>query len=294
MIIGVLTRNRRGWATRQLYHAIERYGYTPYIFRYNDIISYVSEGKTHIYTKRYNLLKDVDAVIVRPIGRSSLDEAIYRLDILYILQENDVLVINRPEAIERAIDKFRSIYILSKHGIPTPDTLISENPNLIYTMLEELGDDLVIKPLFGSRGLGSTRVSDKDVAWRILASLAYNRNILYVQRYLEHGYKDIRAFVIDDNVVSAMYRVNPRSWKTNIARGGKPIYIELPEDIKELAIKSAKILMCDIAGVDILIHKGSPYVLEVNSQPSWRGLQSVSNIDITGSIVKYVIKKLKR
>jgi len=294
MNIGILTRSASGWASSKLIEATRNLGHNPYPFSFGDIIIHLENGQAKILTRDLDLISDVPAIIVRPIGRSTLEEAIFRLDILYTLEDYGVKVVNSASSIEKAVDKYRTLHILSKHGIPVPDTLVSENPNLAFKNLDLLGRNIVIKPLFGSRGLGSTMLSDRDTIWRVIQHLAYIRNVIYLQRYLEHYHRDIRAFIVGGRVIAAMIRENPTSWKTNIARGARPKPIKLKGELEELAIKSAEILGCEVAGVDILMHNGNPYVLEVNSQPTWKGLQSVTRVNIAEEIVKYVISEVKK
>lgn len=293
MKIGVLTRSEGGWASSNLIRAIRELGHKPYPFKYGDV--YISiDDRSHIYVNNDNISSLLDAVIVRPIGRSSLDQAIYRLNILYVLQDNGVKVVNPPQAIERAVDKLRTIHILSKNGFNVPKTLCSENPSILYRKLDCLGKRVVIKPIFGSRGLGSTMLEDRDVIWRVLYTLGYMRSVLYTQKFLEHGHRDIRAFVVGDRVIAAMYRENPESWKTNIARGATPKPLKLHEDLEELAVRASKVIGCEVAGVDILIYNDTPYILEINSQPTWRGLQTITKIDIAAEIIKYIVNSIKK
>jgi|Deesub1362B_J571_1020462.scaffolds.fasta_scaffold00005_194 RimK family alpha-L-glutamate ligase len=293
-IIGILTRDPYGWASTQLILGVRKYGLRPFIIRYKDVLVEIFGNSRKIMVNDINILEELDVVIVRPIGRSSLDQALYRVGLLYMMEDGGIIVINKASAIEKAVDKYRSLHILSGNGVPTPKTLVSENPNIIFRYLDRLGENIVIKPMFGSRGLGSTMLSDRDSIWRILQALAYNRNVLYLQEYLRHEYRDIRAFVIGDRVVACMYRENPMSWKSNISRGGIPKPMKPDSEIIELAVKSADLLGCEIAGVDILESDGNRYVLEVNSQPTWKGLQSITKINIAEEIIKYVLSRLKR
>jgi len=298
LIIGILTRNPQGWASSRLIKAIESLGHRPHPFRFRDMVSIIDDDKLKVYARGVNLVDEVSAIIVRPIGRCSLEQAIYRMDVLYALQDYGVKIINKPSAIEKCIDKFRSLYILHMHGIPVPRTMVSENANLAYRSLPLLkSKSIVIKPIFGSRGHGSTRIRlrDRDVLWEVLHSLSFTRHVLYLQEYLPHKGKDIRAFVIGDKIIAAMYRVAPGMWKTNISQGARPIRIDkLDPEIEEIVLKSAKLLECEIAGVDVLVIDNKPYLLELNSQPGWRGLQSVTDKDIAMEIAKYVIEKAKK
>ncbi len=301
MIIGILTRNPNGWASSRLIKAIEDLGHKPHPFRFRDMVSLIGDGRFEVYARGVNLVNEVSAIIVRPIGRCSLEQAIYRMDVLYALQDYGVKIVNNPSAIEKCIDKFRSLYLLHMHGIPVPKTIVAENASLAYKSLEFLGNkktkSIVVKPVFGSRGHGSTRIKlrNRDVLWEVLHAMTFTKHVLYMQEFLLHGGKDIRALVIGDRVIAAMYRYAPGAWKTNISQGAIPIRIDkLDPEIEEIVLKSVKILGCEIAGVDVMLVDGKPYVIELNSQPGWKGLQSITDKDIAKEIVAYVISKVKK
>jgi len=300
MIIGVLTRNPNGWASRELTRAIESLGHKPFCFRFRDIVSYVGADRFRAFVGSIDITRDLSAVIARPFGRVSLDQAVYRIDLLYALQEQGVPVFNKPSAIEKCVDKFRSLYMFKQHGLPVPRTIVTERSSLALRNLELLGSKFVVlKPMFGSRGHGSARfvLSDRDVMWEVTRSLQFTRHTIYLQEYVEHGGMDLRVLVLGYEVLAAMARKAPSgSWKTNIARGGAPIPLKkLDPEVEDLAIKAARVLECEIAGVDIIRTREGMYVLEVNSQPGWRGLQSAHpDIDIAMEISRYVISRSKR
>jgi RimK family alpha-L-glutamate ligase len=237
--------------------------------------------------------KQLDALIVRPIGRGSLEELVFRMDTLYRLQRLGSYIINPPEAIEHCVDKYDILAILEESGIPVPRTAVTENVDQALKAFEELGGDAVIKPIFGSRGIGATRVSDPEVASTAFRAIAFYRGVIYLQEFVQHGFSDIRAFVIGDRVIAAMRRV-ARNWKTNYSQGAKPLEIRLEKVQEDLAVKSAKSVDCKIAGVDILESSSGPVVVEVNSQPGWRGLQSVAGVNIADEVVTFVLSELKK
>ncbi len=238
-------------------------------------------------------LYDLLAIIVRPIGRCSLEEAIYRLDSLHRLARDGKVVINHPSAIEKCIDKFYSLFLLEEHGLPVPRTVVTENANDALEAFYELGGDVVVKPIFGSRGIGIARISDPDTAIRIFRSLQFYHSVIYIQEFVQHGQRDIRMFIVGDEVVAAMYRES-ESWKTNIAQGARPKPFKPGEELRELALKACKILNCEVAGVDVLESPQGYFITEINSQPGWRGLQSVTKVNIAKKIIGYVIEKAKR
>jgi RimK family alpha-L-glutamate ligase len=240
-----------------------------------------------------NILEELDALLIRPIGRGSLEEIVFRMDLLYRLERLGLCIINPPEAIEHCVDKYDLLAILEENRIPVPRTAVTENVGEALKAFEELGCDVVVKPIFGSRGIGSTRVTDAEVASTIFRAITFYHGVIYLQEFVHHGSSDIRAFIIDDRVVAAMRRVAD-SWKTNYSQGARPEPLTLDKAMEEMAVKSAKLIECKIAGVDILESPRGPLVVEVNSQPGWRGLQSIAKVDIAGEIVNFVLSEIKR
>ena len=292
MKIGVLTKNPESWHSKQLEKAIIKNNTIPFFFQFTEITAKIEE-KLQIYARNTNIIEEIPAVIVRPIGRGSLEEIIFRLDVLHSLEKSGTLVINPPKAIEISVDKYYSLNLLRQSGISVPRTIATENFEEALRAFRELGGDVVVKPLFGSRGVGSTRVSDSEIATRIFRALTYNHEVIYLQEYIEHGFSDIRAFVIGERVVASMRR-EAQTWKTNVSLGAKPKPVKLDSELEDLAIKASRIIGCKVAGVDIVESRKGPLVVEINSQPGWRGLQTVTKVSIADEIVKYVISELKR
>ena len=114
--------------------------------------------------------------------------------------------------------------------------------------------------------------------------------MLYIQEFIPHGHYDLRLLVLGSKVIASMKRV-ASSWKTNISLGAEPVHYDPPSEIKEIAVRAAEILGCELAGVDILQTSKGPVIVEVNSQPSWKGLQTVTEINIADEIARYVLSK---
>jgi len=290
--IGVLTKNPESWHSKQIEKAIVKNNAEPFFFRFTEIVAKI-EKNLQVYAKNTNIIKEVPAILIRPIGRGSLEEIIFRLDVLHSLERFGVLIINPPKSIEISVDKYYSLSLLKQSGVPVPRTVATENPEEALEAFKWLGGDIIVKPLFGSRGIGSTRISDPEIATRIFRALAYHHDVIYLQEYIEHGFSDIRAFVIGGHVVASMRR-EAQTWKTNISLGAKPKPIKLSGELEDLAIKASKIIGCKVAGVDIVESIKGPLIVEINSQPGWRGLQTVTKVNIADEIVKYVISELKR
>jgi RimK family alpha-L-glutamate ligase len=215
------------------------------------------------------------------------------MDVLYRLQRTGSYIVNSPEAIEHCVDKYDILVALEENGIPVPRTATTENVNEALKAFKELGGDTVVKPLFGSRGIGATRVNDPEVASTIFRAIAFYHGVIYLQEFINHGLSDIRAFVVGNRVIAAMRR-RANSWKTNYSQGAKPLGVRLEKHLETLAVKSAKSVDCKIAGVDILESPSGPVVVEANSQPGWRGLQSVTKLNIADEIVDFVLSELKK
>jgi RimK family alpha-L-glutamate ligase len=291
MKIGVITRNPDAWCSTQLRRALEKTNVSYTFLGFRDLAARVNM-KPEVAARDTNVMTDLNALIIRPIGRGSLEEIIFRMDLLHRLQRLGMPIVNPPLSIERSVDKYHTLALFEEHGLPVPQTVVTESLEEAIKGFSDLGGDVVIKPLFGSRGIGSTRVSDHDVAERLFRAILFYHGVLYLQRFIPHGDSDIRVFIVGDRVVAAMRRVAP-NWKTNVSRGAKPVALNCSEEMERLAIGASEILGCKIAGVDILESNGGPVIIELNSQPGWSGLQTVASIDIADEIVKFVISETR-
>jgi len=290
--IGILTRNENSWSSTQLREALTKRNISHVCFRFPHLIARVGY-KPYLNVGNVKIPKELDGLIIRPVGRGSLEEIVFRMDILHRLQRLGLYVINPPEAIENCVDKYAILAILEDSGIPVPRTAVTENVDAALKAFHELGGDVIVKPIFGSRGIGSTRVTDGEVAATIFKAITFYHGVIYLQEFVPHGFSDIRAFVIGDRVVAAMRRL-ANTWKTNYSQGAKPASMKLDKELEELAVKSARLIECKIAGVDILESSNGPLLVEVNSQPGWRGLQSVARVNIADEIVGFILSELRK
>ena len=289
--MGIMTRDQDGWCSTQLQEAMKKQNITPICFGYRPIIgrvNYTPEASVN----EIDLAKDIDAMITRPIGRGSLEEILFRMNLLHRLERLGLLIINPPLAIERSVDKYCSLTLFHENGLAVPRTAVTESHDEALECFHELGGDVVVKPLFGSRGVGAARINDPDIAARVFRTISFHHGVLYLQQFVNHGGSDIRAFVIGDRVVAAMRRVSA-NWKTNVSLGAKPVPLNLSEEMEKLAIKAAKIIGCKVTGVDLIEGPDGPVLIELNSQPGWRGLQSVTKINIADEIISYILSELK-
>jgi RimK family alpha-L-glutamate ligase len=157
----------------------------------------------------------------------------------------------------------------------------------------ELGGDVIVKPLFGSMGLGMLRVTDEDLAWRVFRTIERIQGVYYLQRMIPHEGRDVRAFVVGGQILGAIERRAP-GWRTNVSRGGAAVPIDLPPGHVELALRAAASIEAEYAGVDLLTGTdGTTYVLEVNGIPGWEGLQQATGLDVAGAIVAHAVNGVR-
>jgi RimK family alpha-L-glutamate ligase len=276
---------RPGWHTQQLERAAIEGGHRATILPYEGLVATI--GKTPGLRSRDTDLDLVDLVLARIIPSGSLDQIIFRVDALHRLEERGVAVVNSPRAIERTVDKFWTSVLLEQCGIPTPETMVCQDPEEAFTAFRTL-QDVIVKPLFGSMGLGMVRVRDEEMAYRVFRTIDQIRGVYYLQRTIEHDGADVRVFVIGGRVVGAMER-RSEGWRTNLARGGMARRVAVGEDTATLAIRAAAAVGADYAGVDILTGRdGQTYVLEVNGIPGWKGLQEATGLDVAGALIEYL------
>jgi RimK family alpha-L-glutamate ligase len=288
MKIAVLS-TRSGWHTDELQRAILERGHQPFLLPYESLVARLGSRADDAPRLGANApdLFECDAVVARIIPNGSLEQIIYRIDALHWLEDAGIAVVNPPRAIERTVDKFYTSALLERAGLATPQTIVCERAEDAAAAFRLMGD-VIVKPLFGSMGLGMVRVSDEETAWRVFRALEAIRGVYYLQRAIPHDGRDIRAFVIGDSVVAAIERRSP-GWRTNISRGGEASAISLPADLTEMALRAARAVGAVYAGVDLLpARDGTVYVLEVNGIPGWRGLQDATSFDVAGALIDQV------
>jgi RimK family alpha-L-glutamate ligase len=285
--IGLLTRNAGSWCSRHLVEAIRKRA-EPVCFWFNDLVARVGSVPEIVLADGGHLPASMRRILVRPIGRGSLDQIIFRLDLLHRFERNGVYVVNPAASIEKAVNKYYALSLLNEAGIAVPRTVVTESSTGSLSAFKHLGSDVVVKPLFGSMGRGICRVEDMEVGRRIFSALEYNRSVLYQQQYVDHGNSDLRLLVVGDRVVAAMRR-RGSDWRSNISRGAKPSPFKPDSELTELALKAARTLGCVVAGVDIMDDGDHYLVAELNSQPGFRGLQSVTKINIADAIIAELV-----
>jgi len=279
----VILAAREGWHTRELIRALEARGHTAAVAPYEGLVA--SIGPRSGLRSGAADLDRADAVLARIIPSGSLEQIIYRVDALHRLEDRGVRVMNSPRAIERTVDKFWTSALLEQCGLPTPETFVCETAEEASAAFRILGD-AIVKPLFGSMGLGMIRVSDEDMAFRVFRTIEQIRGVYYLQRAIDHDGRDIRAFVVGGRVLGAIER-RSEGWRTNLSRGGTARPFRLTEEWSALAVRAAAAVGAEYAGVDLLpARDGGVYVLEVNGIPGWQGLQEATGLDVAGALIE--------
>jgi len=289
--VGIIASDRGEWHVQQLQAELTGRGVEAHLFPATRFLSRV-EATPRVSVRGWRI-DDFDAVIVRKVPGGTPEQVFYRMDVLHRLEDLGVYVLNPADAIERTVDKYYTSAILEDAGIRTPRTVVTERFREAMDAFEELGGDIVVKPLFGSLGAGMARVSDRDVAYRVFRALEMARSVYYLQEFIPHGGADIRAFVVGGSVVASMLRVAD-GWKTNISGGATAQPHELGEELADLSVRASRALGLEYTGVDLLRSErdGEVYVVELNSTPGWQGLQTVTERNIAGVIVDHLLSKL--
>jgi RimK family alpha-L-glutamate ligase len=270
-----------GWHAERLERALAARGHTCAFAPVTRIVGRIDGG--FAARSRDVALDECDVVIVRAIPRGSLEQIVFRVDALHALAAAGVRAVNGALAIEHTIDKFLASALLAAAGVPTPRTVACERAEDALAAFDELGGDVIVKPLFGSMGFGMARVEDRDVAQRVFRALEIERAVYYLQETLPHDGVDVRALVVGDRVVAAIERVG-NGWRANLALGARARPVALSGERAETCVRAAAVLGCDYAGVDLL----GDDVLEVNGIPGWHGVEDATGVDVAAALVGHL------
>lgn len=286
MKIVILSRNEKCYSTKRLVEAGEKRGHEMLVLDHTKCVLVIEKGRPHIIYREKEV-SGVNAVIPR-IGASV---TFYGASVVRQFEMMKIFTAVESQALVRSRDKLRSLQLLSRAGIGMPKTVFASMTKYVDNLIEQAGGaPCVIKLLEGTQGIGvilaETHASAKSV---IEAFLDVKVNLLVQEFIKEAKGADIRAFVVDGQIVGAMKRTGVAGeFRSNLHRGGKAEAIKLSPEEKSTAIRSAKKLGLGIAGVDMLQSSRGPLVMEVNSSPGLQGIESATGVDIAGKIIEYV------
>src|SRR6266478_2888186 len=290
----VILANPQSWYRRDLERAAAERDHRVTALPFERLTAHVHTESSSVCGTETELSK-VDAVIVRTMPPGSLEQVVFRMNLLARLEAAGVQVVNPPRAIECAVDKYLTTARLVDAGLPVPKTIVCENADAAQEAFERLGGDVVVKPVFGAEGRGILRVSDPDLALRTFRTLERIGAVLYLQEFVRHEGFDLRVMVLDGKVLAAMRRRSPHDFRTNVSRQATAEPIEPTDREREWALRAATAVGTRVAGVDLLYDRsGAGYVIEVNGVPGWRALARVTGCDVAREVVRSLERGVKK
>lgn len=291
MKIAILSRNVKLYSTTRLVEAAEKRGHEVRVLDVLRCYMNITSRNPSIHYRGEDLT-GFDAVIPR-IGASV---TFYGTAVLRQFEMMNVMPLNESVAISRARDKLRSTQLLARKGIGLPVTGFANNPDDISDLIEQVGGaPLVIKLLEGTQGIGVVLAETHNAAESVIqAFMGLNANIMIQEFIKEAEGSDIRCFVVGDKVVAAMKRQSrPGEFRSNLHRGGTASLIRLTPEERSTAVRAAKVMGLNVCGVDMLRSNRGPVIMEVNSSPGLKGIESASGKDIAGLIIEFIENRFK-
>jgi ribosomal protein S6--L-glutamate ligase len=291
MKIAILSRKASLYSTRRLVEAAKERGHEARVI---DTLRCYMNVATHRPEVHYKgeILEGFDAVIPR-IGASI---TFYGAAVLRQFEIMGVYPVNESVAISRSRDKLRSLQLLSRKGIGLPVTGFAHSPDDVDDLIKMVGGaPVVIKLLEGTQGIGVVLAETQKAAESVIeAFMGLKANIL-VQEYIrEAGGADIRCLVVGDKVVAAMKRqAKEGEFRSNLHRGGSASLIKISPEERSTAVRAAKVMGLNVAGVDILRSNHGSVVMEVNSSPGLEGIEQATGKDVAGIIIDFIEKNAK-
>lgn len=293
MRFGVLA-SPESWYVADLRRAADdRHEIVPLSFR--DLAAAVTNDGARIHSHRLPdtgaiELDSFAAILIRTMPPGSLEQIVFRMDVLAILESRGALLVNPPKAIEVAVDKFLALARLAAAGLRVPRTFVCQTATEGLAAFEQLQGDAVLKPLFGSEGRGITRIADRPFAERALRLLAERGEVLYLQEFIAHPGHDVRVLLIGEKAF-ALRRSNLLDWRTNLSLGGTAERIEPTDEMVALARRAAAAAGAPLAGVDLIQDaEENWYVLEVNAVPGWKATAAALDVDIAADVLAYLAR----
>jgi RimK family alpha-L-glutamate ligase len=287
MRIGILG-TATSWHVQDLIRSAEYSGHSVEVVPFTALIARVGNLRIAEDLRRF------DAVIVRSMPKGTLEQIIFRMDVLGEFARQGGLVVNPPGALEICIDKYLALSRLQFAGLVVPDTIVCQSTTEALDAFTALGEDVVLKPLFGSEGKGLKRVSNVPSAKQHIEGFVAGEGVVYVQQFVQHVGYDYRVFVVGDHFLG-MRRSNPGHWKFNVRQGAMAERFDVNDAIEQLARSATKAVGATVAGVDLLPDRhGRLVVLEVNAVPGWRALGQATGADVAGLVVEHLEQRVAK
>lgn len=294
MRIAILSNGPGNYSTKRLKQVALERGHEVTVVKYRDCYASIEQNNPTVSYKGEDLTR-FDAIIPRIASNMTR----YGTAIVRQLEMQGVYSISSSLAINRSRDKLRSMQVLAKAGVGIPKTVVSRNSADIDDLLEKIGGTpVIIKLARGTHGNGVVLAETKKAAKSVLQAFYLTNddgtNILLQEFVKESAGTDIRAFVVGSRVVASMQRKSlDDDFRSNLHKGGEGVAIKLTEAERRTAVKAAKAMGLNVAGVDMMRSERGPLVLEVNASPGF-GVEQVTKRDVATPIIEYVEMNAKR
>jgi ribosomal protein S6--L-glutamate ligase len=291
MKIAVLSTNRNLYSTRRLVEAGKERGHEMVVINHKRCYMNITSHSPGIH---YNgqVIEGVDAIIPR-IGASV---SFYGTAVVRQFEMMGVYSVNESVAITRSRDKLRALQLLSRKGIGLPVTGFANSPDDTEDLLEFVGGaPVVIKLLEGTQGVGVVLAETKQAAESVIEAFSGLKANFMVQEFIKEAKgADLRCFVVGDKVVASMKRQGKEGeFRSNLHRGGSAKLIKITPEERSTAVRSAKVMGLNVAGVDLLRSNHGPVVMEVNSSPGLEGIERATEKDVAGLIIQFIEKNAR-
>lgn len=276
-----------GWHVEDLLRAAGALGVSLRVLPFAEVEANVGGGAWGVGAAGVGL-DGADGVLVRMMPPGGLEQVVFRMDALQRLSAAGVPVWNPPKAVESAVDKYLTLALLERRGLPVPPTWAGQTAASALAAFEAIGGDAIVKPLFGSEGRGLTRMSDREMAWRCFHALERMGSVIYLQKPIPHDGRDLRLFVLRGRVLAAMRRsARPGEWRTNVALGGRAEAWTPDAEAEALAVAATAAVGAEFAGVDVIEDEGSGrrLIIEVNGVPGWKALSRATGVDVAVAVL---------
>lgn len=286
MKLGILSTSPNCYSTRRLVEAALNRGHTCKVLNTLKFSIDVAAGNPALFY-RHKPLSDYDAVLPR-IGASI---TYFGTAVLRQFEQMDIFCTNTAAGVTNSRDKLRCLQILSRHQIGIPETTFVRDKKDVLPAIERVGGaPVVIKLLEGTQGIGVLLAETEQSAEGIIELLQSQKQSVLIQKFVsESKGRDIRAFVVGDQVIGAMRRVaQGQEFRSNVHRGAKTERVILDQDYCETAVRATQILGLHVAGVDMLEGANGPQIMEINSSPGLEGIENCLQLDIAGAIIDYI------
>ena len=290
--IGLLASNKDLYSNQRILEAGDERGHEMVFLNIKQCYMKLDAQEPEVHYRGGKILNDLDAVITRIRPSATF----YGCAIARQFESMKIYTVNSSAAIAQSRDKLFSLQLLLKNGVSIPTTGFANSPIDTNDLIEMVdGAPLIVKLLEGTQGRGVVLTETKKAAESVINALKSLRANLLVQEFVkEADGKDLRCFVIGGKVVASIQRTAaPGEFRANIHQGGSASIVKITPKERALAVKAAKTLGLEVAGVDIIRSKKGPLLLEVNSSPGLEGIEGATRKDVAGMIIASIEKKLK-